>query len=78
MMISALIQVASVVYNFNLEYIQNPNHCVIPDEWVWDWRQSHLFMRFESIGRHILNNRDFSSGKVTEEEPLLLKINQTE
>jgi hypothetical protein len=77
-MISALIQLASVVYNFNLEYVQNPNHCVIPDEWVWDWRQSHLFMRFESIGRHILNNRDFSSVKVTQEEPLLLKINQTE
>jgi len=69
--------VASVVYNFNLEFKQNPNHCIIPDKWVWDWRQSHLLKRFENIGRHILNNRDFSSVKVEEEEPLLFKVNQT-
>ncbi len=76
--ISASIQVISVVYSFHLEFVQNPNHCIIPDEWVWDWRQSHILMRFENIGRHILNNRDFSSVKVTEEEPLLLRANQTE
>ena len=76
--ISCVIQVASVVYNFNLEFSQNPNHCIIPDGWVWDWPQSHLRKRFENIAAHIAGRRDFSSVPVAHEEPLLLKYNRSE
>lgn len=76
--VSCVIQLASVVYNFNLEFVQNPNHHVIPDSYVWDFSQSHLRKRFENIIRHIAGNRDFSSVKVTDEEPLLLKVNRSE
>jgi len=76
--ISCVIQFASVAYNFNLEFVQNPNHNVIPDGWVWDLSQSHLVKRFENIGRHAAGSRDFGSVPVIKEEPGLLKINRTE
>jgi hypothetical protein len=76
--ISCVIQLASVVYNFNLEFVQNPNHCLVPDSYVWDWSQSHLRKRFENIFDHITGNRNFESVKVIEEEPLILKYNHTE
>jgi hypothetical protein len=76
--VSCVIQVASVVYNFNLEFVQNPNHHLIPDDYVWEWSQSHLRKRFENIVRHIAGKRDFSSVKVMDEEPLLLKYNHSE
>ena len=76
--VSCVIQVASVVYNFNLEFVQNPNHHVIPGDYVWDWSQSHLRKRFENIAMHIAGERDFISVKVTDEEPLLLKYNHSE
>ena len=76
--ISCVIQLASVVYNFNLEFVQNPNHNVIADDYVWDWSQSHLRKRFENIIGHIAGKRDFSSVKVTDEEPMLLKFNHSE
>jgi hypothetical protein len=75
---SCVIQAASVVYNFNLEFVQNPNHCIIPDNWVWGWSQSHLRMRFENIIRHMAGKQNFSSVRVINEEPLLLKYNHTE
>jgi len=75
--ISCVIQLASVAYNFNLEFIQNPNHHVIADNYVWDWSQSHLRKRFENIIGHITGNRSFSSVKVTNEDPMLLKFNRT-
>jgi hypothetical protein len=77
-LVSCVIQAASVVYNFNLEFVQNPNHCIIPDRWVWDWSQSHLRMRFENIIRHIAGKQDFSSAKVVDEKPLLLKYNHSD
>jgi len=77
-LVSSVIQAASVVYNFNLEFVQNPNHCIIPDQWVWDWSQSHLRMRFENIIRHIAGRQDFSSAKVVNEKPLLLKYNHSD
>ncbi|MBW8040380.1 MAG: hypothetical protein FVQ85_10305 [Planctomycetes bacterium] len=76
--VSCVIQAASVVYNFNLEFVQNPNHHLIPDDYVWEWSQSHLRKRFENIFSHIAGNRDFSSAKVMDEEPLLLKYNHSE
>ncbi|MDH4240480.1 MAG: hypothetical protein OEW48_13045 [Phycisphaerae bacterium] len=76
--VSCVIQAASVVYNFDLEFVQNPNHHLIPDDYVWDWSQSHLRKRFENIIRHTAGTRDFSSVKVTDEEPLLLKYNRSE
>jgi hypothetical protein len=76
--ISCVIQLASVAYNYNLEFIQNPNHNVIADGYVWDWSQSHLRKRFENIIGHITGNRDFSSTKVINEDPTLLKFNRTE
>jgi len=75
--ISCVIQLASVAYNFNLEFIQNPNHHVIADNYVWDWSQSHLRKRFENIIGHLTGNRSFSSVKVTNEDPMLLKFNRT-
>jgi hypothetical protein len=76
--ISCVIQITSVVYNFNLEFVQNPNHHIITDNWVWDWSQSHLTKRFDNIGQQILGAQDFSSVNVANEEPLLLKYNHTE
>jgi len=76
--VSIVIQLASVVYNFNLEFVQNPNHHLIPGDYVWDWSQSHLRKRFENIIRHVAGKRDFSSVKVTDEEPMLLKYNHSE
>ncbi len=75
--ISCVIQLASVAYNFNLEFIQNPNNHVIADNYVWDWSQSHLRKRFENIIGHITGNRSFSSVKVMNEDPMLLKFNRT-
>lgn len=74
--ISFVIQIASVTYNFNLEFVQNPNHCIIPDSYIWKWNQSHLVKRFDNIGRHIINQRDFRSVDVSKEEPRLLKTNR--
>lgn len=76
--VSCVIQVASVVYNFNLEFVQNPNHHLIPGDYVWNWSQSHLLKRFDNIIQHIAGKREFSSVKVTDEEPLLLKYNHSE
>ena len=76
--ISCVLQLASVVYNFNLEFVQNPNHHVIAGDYVWDWPQSHLRKRFENIIGHIAGKRDFSSVKVIDEEPMLLKFNHSE
>ncbi len=76
--ISCVLQLASVVYNFNLEFVQNPNHHVIAGDYVWDWSQSHLRKRFENIIGHIAGKRDFSSVKVTDAEPMLLKFNHSE
>ena len=76
--ISCVIQLASVVYKFELEFIQNPNHNIIPDAYIWDWSQSHLRKRFYNIWGHLSNNRDFSSIEVIDEEPLLVKRNFSE
>jgi len=76
--VSSVIQLASVVYNFNLEFVQNPNHSIHPDNYVWQWPQSHLRKRFENIIEHMAGKRDFSSVEVTEEEPTLLKYNYSE
>lgn len=75
---SCVIQLSSIVYNFNLEFVQNPNHCLIPDAYVWDLSQSHLKKRFANIADHLTSNRDFSSTPVATEEPRLLKTNRTE
>ncbi|MDO8301869.1 MAG: hypothetical protein Q7T18_01370 [Sedimentisphaerales bacterium] len=76
--VSILIQIASVAYNFNLEFVQNPNHSLIPDAYVWDISQSHLVMRFDNIAQHIAGKRNFSSATVTNEEPFLFKRNVSE
>ena len=73
--ISCTIQLASVVYKFDLEFFQNPNHSIIPDDYVWDLSQSHLIRRFYNIWAHLTGNRDFSSVEVVEEEPLIMKRN---
>jgi len=75
---SGVIQLASVVYNFNLEFVQNPNHCIFPDDYVWEWSQSHLRKRFENIVEHVADKRDFSSVEVMDEERKLLKYNRSE
>jgi len=76
--ISCAIQLASVVYKFELEFMQNPNHCIIPDDYVWDLSQSHLTKRFSNIWAHLTGDRDFSSVEVVEEEPLIMKRNFSE
>lgn len=76
--ISCTIQLASVVYKFDLEFFQNPNHSIIPDDYVWDLSQSHLVKRFYNIWAHLTGNRDFSSVEVVEEEPFIMKRNFSE
>jgi len=75
--ISCAIQLASVVYKFDLEFFQNPNHSIIPDDYVWDWSQSHLVRRFSNIWAHLTGHRNFSSVEVVQEEPLIMKRNFT-
>lgn len=75
---SCIVQLASVTYKCNLEFTQNPNHNIIPDDYIWDWSQSHLFWRFDNIWDHITANRNFSSTPVTDPEPLILKRNYDE
>jgi hypothetical protein len=75
---SCVVQLASVVYNINLEFVQNPNHGLIPDGYVWDWSQSHFRQRFSNIGDHLTGKREFGSVPVMQEEPKLLKINRSE
>jgi hypothetical protein len=62
----------------DLEFNQNPNRCSIPDDYIWDWSQSHLLWRFDNIWGHLTNNRDFSSVEVIDEEPLIMKRNFSE
>jgi hypothetical protein len=76
--LSVAIQIASVVYNFNLEFVQNPNHCLVPDRWVWDWSQSHLVNRFKNIGQFVVNRRSFSSVPVVESDSRILRSNVSE
>jgi len=78
MVASGVIQLGSVVYNFHLEFVQNPNHSILPDNYVWQWPQSHLRKRFENIIEHMAGKRDFSTVEVVEEEPKLLKYNRDE
>jgi hypothetical protein len=77
-LISCAIQLTSVVYKFDLEFFQNPNHSIIPDNYVWDLSQSHLIRRFHNIRAHLTGTRDFSSVEVVEEEPLIMKRNFSE
>ena len=76
--VSIVIQLASVVYRNNLEFYQNPNHNIIPSDYVWSASESHLLKRFDNIFRHITGRRDFSSVKVDVEEPLIMKMNFSE
>jgi len=75
--LSVAVQLASVAYNFNLEFTQQPNHGIVPDGYVWRWSESHLVGRWVNIGRHVTGQRDFSSEVVAQEEPYLYKVNYT-
>jgi len=74
---SVLIQVASVAYSFHLEFVQNPNHGLIPDGYIWQWEESHLIQRFENIALHFLDTREFRTVAVLHETPHLLQTNRT-
>ena len=71
--VSTIIQLSSVVYNFNLEFVQNPSHNIVPDEWVWDWSQSHLLKRFENIAHHMTNKAQSNIAKPASQKNLMLK-----
>jgi hypothetical protein len=43
--ISMIIQISSVIYSFHLEFVQNSNHTIIPDSYIWRWDESHLVKR---------------------------------
>lgn len=75
--LSCVMQVVSVTYSFNLEFVQNPNHGLIPDAYVWKWEESHLVKRFENIALHVLNKREFTTASVMDEDPYLLRTNAT-
>lgn len=75
--ISVVIQLASVLYGFHLEFVQNPNHTIIPDSYIWDWSQSHLIKRFDNSIRHLTNRRNFTPTAVEKENVFLLKSNRS-
>ena len=47
--LSVSVQVISVVYGFNTEFLQNPAHTTVPDGYVWRVRESQLVCRVENI-----------------------------
>lgn len=69
---SVVIQSASTVFNFSLEYVQKPEHGTAPGPYIWQWDQSHLTLRFANIadkiaGRSLLDqaNEDKSTSIIT-------------
>lgn len=64
---SFVIQAASTVFNFSLEYFQKPAHGTAPGPYIWHWSESHLTLRFENIadklaGRTLLPNEATEPG----------------
>jgi hypothetical protein len=74
---SLLIQLASVTYSFHLEFVQNPNHGLIPGGYIWKWEESHLIKRFENIALHALGKREFKTTAVYDEAPHLMQTNRS-
>ncbi|MCJ7544646.1 MAG: hypothetical protein MUP47_08825, partial [Phycisphaerae bacterium] len=59
--VSVVIQLASVVHSFGLEYFQDRRHGTIPDGYVWRAGESQLFCRFRNIALDLVGRPDFSS-----------------
>lgn len=75
--ISTAIQFSSVLYSFSLEFIQNPNHTMVPGQYIWDIKQSHLLKRFTNIYDHATGRQSFESVPVIQENRFLLQRNHS-
>ncbi len=53
-LLSATIQIASVVYSYALEFFQDRRHGLVPDAYVWRPAESQLVCRFHNIAMHAL------------------------
>ncbi|MCP3904750.1 MAG: hypothetical protein GY715_14075 [Planctomycetes bacterium] len=51
--VSVTVQVASVTYAFETEFIQHRDHATAPYDWVWRPEESHLLERFHNLARHV-------------------------
>lgn len=75
--LSLLVQSASVVYNFNLEFWQNPLHGPVPDEYTWEPGESHLFLRFENIAYHLIGTPRLEVETFATEDPHVDRVNRS-
>ena len=67
--VSVIVQMASVTYSFGLEFAQDRRHGTIPDEYVWDIRQSQLPARFRNIALHAMGRPNLTSMAPARERP---------
>ena len=63
------IQVASIVYNFGLEFFQDGRHGTIPDGYVWRPSEFQLFCRFRNLGLHLIGRPDYDCIPPERERP---------
>jgi len=68
------VQVASIIYNFGLEYFQDRRHGTIPDSYVWRPGESQLFCRFQNIFLHLAGNPNYQSIPPEHERPATHQI----
>lgn len=59
--LSVCIQIASIVYNYGLEFFQDCRQGNIPGAYVWRPAESQLFRRFRNLGLHVAGRPDYDS-----------------
>lgn len=69
--VSVVIQLASVTYSLGLEYFQDRRKGLIPGEYIWDWRDSQVVLRFENIARQLAGHPNHHSIPPTVVDPEL-------
>jgi hypothetical protein len=73
-LVSIVIQVASVVYGFGLEFAQDRRQGTIPDEYVWRPAESQLFRRFQNIARDLVGRPNHASIPPDVERPATSQV----
>ena len=71
---SVLIQIASISYNYSLEFCQDRRHGTIPDAYVWRPAESQLVCRFRNIVLHAVGRPIYNSIPPIVERPELHQL----
>ncbi len=74
---SLLVQSASVLYNFNLEFWQNPRHGPVPNDYTWKLEESHLLLRFRNIALHLQGEPDLEVEQFLSEDHHVDKVTRS-